>query len=118
LRRLAELLDRGKMHGIKRADGFYRKRPANAGENSRCDRDNIAMAFEDMERLYCSALLVGIQAPVSARADKGARGLGECKSGSYLASLDTQRVKRRDILFQQRGEQSARLDVPDAESRA
>ena len=86
------------MHGI-RVRWFYGKRSANAREDSGSDRDNVAMAFEGMERLYGGKLLVRIQTSAGASANNGAGGLGECKSGSYLASLDTQRSTCRDVLF-------------------
>jgi len=93
LGRLAEFLGCRKMHGVKRADGFHWKGPADTGEYGLGDGDDIATAVEDLEPSDRTALLGRFQTPGGSGADDRPGRLGECQCGGHLAPLRTQRSK-------------------------
>ena len=113
LRRLPQQLGGGQVYGVKRANRLDRKWTSNARQHGVGDRDDGTATLERLQPSKRDALLGGCQATRNSRADERACGFRKRQRGSDTPTIDSQRVQRRAALFEQRGQQRARFDVPE-----
>ena len=109
--RLAQLLRRGQMDSVERANGFHRERAADASEHRLCHADQITATREDLEATDGGASLRLTEASGVAPADNGAGRLCECERGGDPSTDGAYRRPGGRIMLQEGSEQRARFDV-------
>ena len=109
--RFTQLLHRRQVHGIKRANGLHRERPADASEYGVGDADEVTATCEDLEPPGRRAL-IRLTEPSSAAAADDRTGRFCKREGRRDASAS--RADRRPggrIMFQECSEQRARFHI-------
>jgi hypothetical protein len=112
--RLAQQLGCGEMNGIEGSDRFEWECPPHPGEHSVRHRNQVTAPLESPKRPYRRPFLVDRQPPGPSCAKNRSRGFGDRQGGRDLASSSADRLERACVTLQERGDQSARLDVPNA----
>ena len=111
LRGFAEQLSGSKVHGIERANGFNWKRSANTREHRVCHSDHERATLKPPQCTHRRTLFVCRQPRAGSRAKNRSRGLRDRQRGRNLTAPRSNRPYRRCVMFQQRGNQPAGLDV-------
>ena len=101
------------MHGIERADRFNRERSACTCQHGVRDRNDIAAAPEPLQPAKPRTLIGRRQTSCDTSAHEGAGSFCECQSGRNAPPPATQRTSRHGVLLEERGQQSARLDISE-----
>ena len=101
------------MHGIEGADRFNRERSACTCQHGVRDRNDIAAAPELLQPAKPRTLIGRSQTSCDTSAHEGAGSFCECQSGRNAAPPATQRTSRHGVLLEERGQQSARLDISE-----
>ncbi len=112
--RFIEQLGGGQVHRVERPNGFHRKRPAHASEDDAIDANEERAAFERPQSPNGCLFLGDRQSTRDPRADDCSCGFRQRQGGRHVPPFCLERFERSRVVFQECGEESARLDVPNA----
>ena len=115
--RFAEQFGCRKMHGIERADRFDGKGAADASEHRSVDVEDETTPFERSQGANGRLFLCCRQPTSRTSPDDRAARFCERQGRRHVLCSDRQRLHDRRVVLQQRRNERARLDVPDARPR-
>lgn len=113
LRRLAKQFCGCQMYGVECAHRFHRERSSGTREYRRGHADDGAATLERSQSSKGRAFFFDGQSARNTGSDKSTGGFGERQSGGDAIAIRLQCRERRRFLFEQRGQESARLNVSE-----